>query len=214
MLYELPSVSEQQAKAVIFTDEQKEALNDLRETKPYFYLPEGQTLGLQKTRRRMTVYPAGYEEEEGTNRLWDFPSRRIEVAIWANPERPEEFFIPHSFSQTADQQDRLRDKEIEVLRKKPGLDGVTIIRPEVSEATEVMFTHFDKTDIRLLGEAWVKNGLWRYIRTNTPTTKSGSFLAFVGAFFAGSGPNVYDRRRDGGGAFLGDAFWVVPNRTR
>lgn len=76
--------------------------------------------------------------------------------------------------------------------------------------------HFDKTGVRLLGERWIdeKTGYWRYIRTSTPTTKSGSSLARVGSFHADLGPLVDDWHRDRGTVLLGGAFWVVPNRSR
>lgn len=205
---------EQEVDTVAFTDQEKEALKHIRKTEPVFYLPTGETIRSQQGNRRMNVYPAGYEEEDGTNRLLDYPSRKIEVAIWADPKKPEEFFIPGSFNKTTDQQDKLRAKEAEKLSKKPGLSGITIIRPEASEVTEVMFQHFDKTGVRLLGQDWVKDGYWRYIRTNTPTTKFGSSLAHVGSFGAGGGPGVGDWGRDKGRVRIGVAFWVVPNRSR
>lgn len=211
--FSLPA-PEQEVEAVTFTDEEKEALKHVRKTEPQFYLPTGETIRSQQGSRRIGVYSSGYEEEDGTNRLLDFPARRIEVAIWADPKNPEDFFIPGSFKKDTDQQDKLRAKEAEALSKRPGLRGVTIIRPEASEVTEVMFKHFDETGVRLLGQDWVKDGYWRYIRTNTPTTKSGSRLARVGGFNADLGPSVLDWLRDESNVNLGLAFWVVPNRSR
>lgn len=77
-----------------------------------------------------------------------------------------------------------------------------------------MFKHFDETGVRLLGQDWVKDDYWRYIRTNTPTTKSGSHFAYVGDFLVDHGPGVDDWGRGQGNVYLGDAFWVVPNRSR
>ncbi len=206
---------EQEIKAITFTDEEREALLDVRATKPTFYLPAGETIRGQIGSRSLIVYPEGYTEEDGTNRLHDFPARRVEVAIWIDPKNPEEFFVPGSFDKSTDQQDKLMGKEAEALRKRPGLSGVTIIRPEAPEVTEVMFKHFDETGVRLLGEDWIdrKTSDWRYIRTNTPTTKAGSDLASVGYFGAG-GPRIDDWLRDGSFVYLGDARWVVPNRSR
>lgn len=205
---------EHEVEAVTFTDEERKAILEVRATQPRFYLPAGETIRGQLGSRDLDVYPEGYTEEDGTNRLRDFPSRRIEVAIWADEKNPEEFFIKDSFDKTTGQQDKLRIKEAEALSKRPGLSGVTIIRPEAPEVTEVMFQLFDTTGIRLLGEKWRdKDGLWRYIRTSTPINKSGSSLAYVG-HFAADGPRVGDWFRGKGSVYLGDAFWVVPNRSR
>lgn len=207
---------EKEVDAITFTDEERKALLEVRAIKPRFYLPTGETIRGQLGSRRLDVYPEGYTEEDGTNRLRDFPARRIEVAIWADPENPEEFFVRGSFNKSTDQQDRLRVKEAEDLSKGPGLSGVTMIRPEAPEVTEVMFKHLDETGVRLLGEEWIdkKNDYWRYIRTSTPTNKPGSLVADVGYFRADDGPDVSDDPVGEGDPHLGDARWVVPNRSR
>lgn len=161
----------------------------------------------------MWVTAESYNDEDGKNRLLDFPARRIEVALWADPKDPEKFFVPGSFDKDTNQQDRLRLKDAESLGKRLGIP-VNMIRPEASEVLDVMFQHFDKTGVRLLGEDWVEDGYWRYIRTITPTTKSGSRSAGVGVFGSDSGPDVDGWDRGEGGVHLGGARWVVPNGVR
>lgn len=216
------SFSTSEQEAVTFTAEEKDALKHLKTTRPYFYLPEGETIRSLQEIGPISIQVAGYKEykeEDGSNRLLDRPARRIEVAVWANPDKPEEFFIPGSFGKTADQQDGIRKLEVEALTNKPGLGGVTIIRPEASEVLEVMSRHVRRTDIHLLGEAWQdkESGHFRMIRTNTPTTQSGSRLAEVTYFEThcfDDSLGVGDGDRGESDAHVGDAFWVVPNRAR
>lgn len=196
-----------------FTDEERKVLID---DGAYIYLPTGETIrGQQQADKPFWFVNEGYVvDEDGKNRLLDFPARRIEIAIYADPKDPERFFVPGSFNKNTDQQDKLRAKDSEDLRKRLGFLGITMIRPEAPEVTEVMFKHFAETGVRLLGEDWIKDGYWRYIRTNTPTNKSGSDLASVGHWYADDGMNVHDWDRDRGRVDLGGARWVVPNRSR
>lgn len=193
-----------------FTDQERKGYTN---DGAFIYLPKGETIRAQKAVRPLWLGTEGYVEEDGKNRLLDFSARRIEVAIWVDPKNPERFFVPGSFDKDTDQQDKLRAKDAESLAKRLGFP-VNLIRPEASEVTEVMQQHFDKIGIRLLGEDWIKDGYWRYIRTSTPTNKSGSVLAFVGVFGADVGPSVFGWNREEGRVNLGDARWAVPNGTR
>ncbi len=188
-----------------FTDQEREALiND----GAVLYLPSGETIRGQREAGRQFGYVFN-----GGERLLDFPARRIEVAIYPDPER---FFVPGSFDKTTDKQDDLMAEDAESLRKRLGLEGIGMIRPEASEVTEVMFKHFDETQVRLLGKDYMKQagGYYPYIRTNTPANKSGSNLASVGCFGADSGPDVDDWNRGPHYVFLATARWVVPQRSR
>ncbi len=193
-----------------FTDQERKGYED---DGAFIYLPKGETIRGQKAVRPLWLGTEGYVEEDGKNRLLDFPPRRIEVAIWADPKDPEKLFVPGSFDKNTDQQDKLRLKDAENLAKRLGFP-VNLIRPEAPEVTEVMQQHFNETGVCLLGEDWIKDGYWRYIRTGTPTNKSGSSFASVGYFSAGGGPDVDDWSRDKSRVYLGDARWAVPNRFR
>lgn len=177
------------------------------------YLPTGKTINDQRAAGREFWYVAPGFMEEGKNRLTEFPSRRIEVAIYPAPER---FFVPGSFDKTMGQQDEASREDAKELRKRLGLKGIEIVRPEASEVTEVMFEHFDATRVRLLGEEYREQaaGHWPYIRTNTPTDKSGSCYVWVGSFDPNDGPDVDVWLGDDHLVFLGVARWVVPMDDR
>lgn len=198
------------AEPLTFTDQERETLvND----GAVLYLPTGETIKGQREAGRPFWYVASGFKEEGRNRLTEFPSRRIEVAIYPDPEI---FFVPGSFNKTTDQQDALSAEDSENLRKRLGLAEIGIIRPEASEATEIMFKHFDATEVRLLGKDYMVEAgqYYPYIRTNTPTVLGGSRLACVGGFGADDGPSVFDWDRAGRHVGLGAARWVVPQRSR
>lgn len=190
---------------VTFTEQERETLVA---DGAVLYLPTGETIKDQRAAGRKFWHVADGFKEGERNRLTEFPSRRIEVAIYPGPER---FFVPGSFNKTTDQQDVLAQQDAEEIRKRLGLENIGIVRPEASEVTEVMFKHFDTTKARLLGETFREqaSGYLPYIRTNTPTNKSGSNLASVGYFSADDGPRVDDWYRDVHRVFLAAARWLV-----
>ncbi|MDO8429070.1 MAG: hypothetical protein Q7S88_00385 [Candidatus Daviesbacteria bacterium] len=201
----LPQPETPTTETVTFIDQEREALLG---DGAVLYLPAGETIRGQIEAGREFGYVFN-----GGERLLDFPSRRIEVAIYPDPER---FFVPGSFNKTTDKQDALMEQDAESLRKRLCLGGITMVRPEAPEVTEVIFKHFDATQVRLLGKDYMEQagGYYPYIRTSTPTNKTGSVLADVGHFAAGYGPHVGDWHRDDRDVFLAGARWVVPQRSR
>ncbi len=195
-------------EAIKFTDEERKALVD---DGAVIYLPTGETIKAQKSARRPFWYIADGFKENGVNRLTEFPSRPIEVAIYPDPER---FFVPESNSKTTDQQIALVEQDAHALRERLGLPNIGEVLPESSEATEVLFKHFDATGVRILGQDYMKDGYWSYIRTNTPTNKEGSGVAFVGGWDAADGLDVFDWLRDASDVYFHAARWVVPTGTR
>lgn len=110
------------------------------------------------------------------------------------------------------QEEEFLAKDTHQLRRRLGLEGIREILPEASEVTEVVFRYFDATErkVRLLGE----NYGFRWVRTNTPTTESGSRFAFVGGWSGVGGVRVVGLGAGGGDPRLGVARWVVPAGNR
>lgn len=191
-----------------FTDKERKALID---DEAVIYLPTGETIKGQKSAGRPFWYIAEGFKVNGKNRLTEFPSRPIEVAIYPDPER---FFVPDTFKKTTDQQIALVEQDAQFLREKLGLPNIGEILPEASEVTEVLFRHFDVTRVRLLGQDYMRDEFWSNIRTNTPTNQEGSDVARVGRWRAAGGLGVNDWDRDGSGVDIGAARWVVPQGIR
>lgn len=198
------SFPEQLSEPLTWSDEEKEVLI---KDGAVLYLPTGETINGQKQNNRPFWYVAGGYVIDGRNRLLDFPSRPIEIAIYPDPER---FFVPGSFDKSKAAQEDLLKEDCDQLRKRTGLENLDQILPEASEATERIFNYFDEIRIRLLG----KDYGYRWLRTNTPTNQSGSGFAGVGGFLDADGLVVGDFRRDGGRPALGAARWVVPAGNR
>ena len=171
------------------------------------YLLTGETIRDQQQAGRPFWYVV-----DGGERLLDFPALRIEVVIYPDPEK---FFVPESFNKTITQQDNLMEQDTLNLRKRLGLEGITMVRPEASEVTEVVFKHFKETQVRLFGENYKEqaSGYYPYTRTSTPTNKSGSYLAGIGFFSAVGGLRVSGWHLDHRYARLGLVRWVVPQRS-
>lgn len=161
-------------------------------------IPQGLSLQAQRGAGRLFWHIV-----DGGREFITLKPRPIEVAIFPDPA---EFFVPGSFDKTKTDQERLLADDVQVLRERLGLENVTGILPEVSEATQVIFEHFDgltDKDDRLFGPRYG----FKYMRTNTPTNLSGSV---VGSFLAVNGLYVYDFRAGRGDPSLGAARWVVP----
>lgn len=193
---------------MIFTNRQKEVLVG---DGAVLYLPVGESIQNQRVNRKFCYVASGYDEN-GANRLLDFRSRIIEVAIYPEPER---FFVPDTFNKTTNQQEILRKQDIENLKERLGLENITIIRPEATEVVDIMFQHFDATGICLLGKDFIDEykGYWRYIKTSTPTSRDGSHLARVGYFHASDGPSIEGWLRGKRSVSLGLARWIIPTET-
>lgn len=187
-----PSQSEVSGEVMKFTDKERKILID---DGAVIYLPTGETIrGQKSTKRPFWSITDGYKDG-GKNRLTEFPSRAMEVAIYPDPER---FFVPDTFSKTTDQQISLIEVDAHSLRERLGLSNIGEILPEASEVTDVIFKHFDATNgnVRLLGQDYIREGYWSYIRTSTPTNKVGSSVAYVGPWDADFGVRVADWDRD------------------
>lgn len=198
------SFPEQLPKPITWSDEEREVLV---KDGTVLYLPTGETINGQRQNNRPFWYVAGGYVIDGRNRLLDFPSRPIEIAIYPDPER---FFVPGSFDKSKARQEDLILEDRDQLRKRTGLENLDQILPEASEATERIFDYLDKTGIRLLGQDYG----YRWLRTNTPTNKFGSRFADVGYFLGVDGLRVGDFSRDRGAPDLGAARWVVPAGNR
>lgn len=198
----------EEGEAITFTDEEKRVL--VRDG-AVIYLPAGGTIRGQKSAGRPFWHITDGFKLDGRNRLTEFPSRSIEVAIYPDPER---FFVPDTLSKTTDQQTALVEADARFLRERLGLPNIGEILPEASEVTEALFKHFDATNVRLLGQDYMRNGYWSYIRTSTPTNKESSRVASVGRWSAGGGVGVGGWHRDKGYVHIRAARWVVPTGAR
>lgn len=166
------------------------------------YLLEGQSIGSQRRggRRFWSDWHEGHPIEDLTSRIY-------EVAIWPDPEK---FFVPGTFNKSKPKQEELIRADGQKIQARLGIPMFTEILPGAPEGTEVMFRHFDKTGVRLLGENYMtKEKYWSYMRTNTPTDESGSDVAVVGSFRADYGPNVDRWYAREGLPNLGAARWGV-----
>ncbi len=184
-----------------FTAEDREKL---RVEGGVVYTLEGQSMRGQKDsgRRFWSTWHDGQEIELMTSRL-------IDIVIY-----PQDFFVSGTFGQSKPRQEELVRKSGQETQAKLGIEGYEEILPELPEATEVMFRHFDTTGVRLLGEDYRDpvNGYWRYIRTNTPTKPAGSDVADVGHFVADYGPGVRGWYVHGSNGSLSAARWGVKVR--
>lgn len=191
---------------ITFTDETRAAL--IRDG-AFIYLPTGETISGQKNDGRLFWYVDGGFIADGRNRLTEFPARRIEVAIYPDPQR---FFVPNSSDQPTGAQIALLAKDTQALRERLGRADIDQILPEAPEVTEVIFRHLDLLGVYLLGPN-DNDYIW-HMRTNTPTNKEGSRLAYVGYFTAELGLGVDDWGRDAGYGMIGAARWIVPQGAK
>src|SRR3989344_5778047 len=77
------------------------------------YALTGITIPAQEAARREKRKPSFWYIVEAGDRLTVLPSRTIEVAILPDPER---FFVPYSFGQNIDTQERLASADVRILR--------------------------------------------------------------------------------------------------
>jgi len=126
-------------------------------------------------------------------------SRLSEVAIIP------ELFIPNSNNKTLAEQEEM---VAEMSKGFAQINGVKAIIGEVSDYSELAFSHLASTGSRLFGE----NFGYKYTRTNTPTTSGG--VAYVGRFDAQDGLLVHGWHRDARHDRLFVAPLVVPVGNR
>lgn len=201
------TVTEQLVLRERFTDEEKEAL---RNDGAVIYLLHGETILSQKESQRAKGKPSfGYVVDAG-ERLLALPSRKIEVAIYPDPEK---FFVPGSFNKSVKKQEEKVMQDARELRLRLNLSAVTEIIPdEAATLSEIGFQHLDATGVWLFGKEYaVAQGLdWVYGRTKNPTNASGSIVAYVGNAYPDSGLDVGGWRRDDGLHSVGALRLVVP----
>ena len=190
------SKAPEQMQTINFSEKTKEALTS---DGAVLYLPKSKSLKDQQREGRNF----GFIVDASSRRFLTLRARPIEVAIYPDPQR---FFVPESFNKAKNKQEELVKDDADALRKRLGVEDITEIIPEVSEATEILFEHLGEAGIRLLG----KDYDYLYMRTNTPTNESGSYVASVGYFSALIGPYVLDWNVDEGFPSIGAARWVVP----
>lgn len=188
---------EQLLKPITFSERTREVLIS---DGAVLYLPESKSLKDQKREGRSFRYIV----DASSRGFLTLRARPIEVAIYPDPER---FFVPKSSNIAKSLQEELQADDARALRQKLGVEDITEIMPEVSEATEVIFEHYDKTGVRLLGMDF----RYLYMKTNTPTNKSGSNVAIVGGF-DGRGPSVHGWDVDGGIPGFRAARWIVSSK--
>lgn len=130
-------------------------------------------------------------------------------------------FVPGSFNQDTDTQERLARVDAEALSKRLNLRGITqIIAAEASFLTELVFTHQAATGQWLFGSEYAAaQGLEGvYGRTKNPTDSTGSLVVSVGYADSDAGPDggldVGGWFRDRGHGALGAPRLVVAIRTR
>ncbi len=197
-------VEEVVTKLVKFSDEERRVLIS---SGAKLYLPRGETVKAQLAASRpFSDITHGYQEN-GRNRLSEFPARPIEVAIYPQPEN---FFVPDSLNKTTDEQIALIETDAQLLREELGLPNITEVLPEVSEATEVLFKHFISTGMRILGNEYTTDGKLSLIRTSTPINEDGSDVAYVGAWDRYRGLSVGGWYRNQSYNLISVARWVVP----
>lgn len=118
-----------------------------------------------------------------------------------------------SFNKTIEEQIALIEADAKSLRERLGLQNIGEILPEASEVTEVLFKHFDATlNVHIFGKDYKHSNYWRYIRTCTPTNKTGSFVAHIGLWAGEVGIGDWERYERS--VLIGAARWIVPTEIR
>lgn len=205
------TVTEQLVLGERFTDEEKEAL---RTDGAVIYLLHGETILSQKESQRAKGKPSfGYVVDAG-ERLLVLPSRKIELAIYPDPEK---FFVPQSFNKSVKKQEEVVAQDARDLRERLNLTGISEIIPdEAATLSEIVFQHLDATGVWLFGKEYAAaQGLdWVYGRTKNPTNASGSHVASVGDADPDDGLGVDGWLRGDGRHRVGALRLVVPIENR
>lgn len=170
------------------------------------YYPTGETVRSQILAEKKLCYQLGSYKINGRDRLLDWPSRSLEVAIYPDPDR---FFVPGSLNQAKCKQKMLIETDVTKLRKRLGMENIDIIFPEASEAIEVFFQHYEAVGMRLLGRDY--NFLWMRTATFTNNVHPRRF-ARVGAWADAGTLYIRDWFANRGLPDLGVARWIVPRR--
>lgn len=200
-------VAEQLVLRESFTDEEKAALiND----GAVVYTLQEETVNSQKEAQQSKGKPSFGYLVDGGERLVAKPSKRIQVAIYPDPDK---FFVPNSFSKSVTKQEERVAQDAQDLRQRLNLSNVTEIIPdEAATLTEIVFKHLDETGEWLFDKKYAAaQGLdWVYGRTKNPTNSSGSSVANVGDADPDDGVRVGDWARGHGDHDVGVARLVVP----
>lgn len=189
-----------------FSDQEKHVLE---KDGAVVYALTGTTIPAQEAARREKRKPSFWYVVEAGDRLL-LPSRKIEVAIFPAPDR---FFVPLSFGQNTDIQERLAAKDGQILRLRLKLPRITQIIPdEAATLTELTFQHLDKTGNWLLGpeHATAQGRSWIYGRTKNPTNEIGSRVANVGSARSNEGLAVDGWYSNEGREDVGALRLIVP----
>lgn len=183
---------EQLSEPRVWSDEEKAAL--LKDG-AFIYLPTGETIRSQIAAKKLLgfVVDGGFEIE-GRNRLLDFPSRPMEVAIYPDPER------------------FLASESLYAVQRRTGVENIIKILPEASEATEVLIRLAETTEGKFEwpGIRHVRGLSYAIaIRTSTPTDEVGKCSAAVvlGNF---SGFQVHGHPVNDNNWLIQTALWLVP----
>ena len=194
-----------------FTDAEKEALIA---DGALIYTPLGESINTQKYSRAEEEKPSFAYITSNENRLIAVPSKKIEIAIYPDPE---EAFVPGSFSQRLANQEQIVADDAAVLRVRLGQEGLgQIIPDEASTVTDIVFQHEEATGQWLLGsEHAAAQGLnYVYTRTKNPVHSPGSLVAIVGFAEPVNGVYVHNWLRDLGNRYIGVLRMVVPIETK
>jgi hypothetical protein len=193
-----------------FTDEEKKIL---LEDSAEIYLPTGLTILAQIDAQRVKGKPSFWRLIDGGNKLVNAHSRKIEVAIYPDPNK---FFVPDSFSKNLKTQEEKIAKDAQTLRDRLKLQGVTEIIPDrASTLTEVVFQHLDKTGVWLLGGDYAAVHGLDFVNARTKnSTRFITDVAHVGIAHPDGGLYVSDMRVNRGFYTVGVARMVVPIKTK
>ncbi|MBI2085852.1 hypothetical protein HYT74_00765 [Candidatus Daviesbacteria bacterium] len=77
---------------------------------------------------------------DGRNRLVDFPSKVLEVAIYPDPEK---FFVQGTFNKSKGRQEAIIARDAHQLRNRLGISNLDEILPEAPEVMEILFQHLE-----------------------------------------------------------------------
>ncbi len=201
-----PTNPEQAKDIGQFSDKERQAL---LADGAVIYPLSGETIATQREKRRAEHQPSFWYVVNG-GRLSDRPSRLSEVAIYPDPAR---FFIENSGGKTLPLQEQLAKEDSEKLRKRLGVEGITVVIPEeASTLTGVAFKHLDITGERLFSQQYaeVHDSELIYGRTKNPSLMVGSFVSPAGHPSPEDGLCVENWGCDDGCDFLWAVRLVVP----
>lgn len=200
-----------------FTDSEREALIT---DGAIIYTATGKSIEAQKEAQTSKNQPSFWDMSGGASaagdRLLAVPSRRVDIAIYPEPER---FFVPGSFNKTLEEQEELVAQDTRDLRKRLNKGSIGVIIPtEASTLTDIVFQHFNETRRWLLGYRYAETqGLNRvYVRTKNPIPMDyfEERVACVGISSPDNGMDIRSWPSNKGYDNLGAARLVVPTENQ